>query len=116
MRLILCESNIPNLSWDFINDNIRWVVKFCGYREVGNHDIIDMLIDDDEVRDIDLCAVQPIELKPFFEPYYYAVDVLGRRDLFVIKDFYNEWVKDTSAFEPDAGFKSGLDYESGLIQ
>lgn len=46
-----------------------WVAKFQGWRKVGSYAEVNATVErnENELRDFDLCAVQPDILAPFFE-------------------------------------------------
>lgn len=94
--------NIP--SYKEIEENSVWVIKFdSGYRATGTYDEIQKLAknspDVDEYDTVSWMR-QPEELKPFYKAYEYALFRLNRTDLYLLKDFYDEWSKDPSKFEP----------------
>ena len=46
-------------------------------------------------------AGQPIEVRPFWLAYEYAIRTLERKDLVELEDFYEEWTNNPDAFDPD---------------
>lgn len=79
------------LTLDYIEKNALWIVRtIYGYRFKGTYAECDRFYEHnkDDVKDFDLCAVQPIELQEFFE----ALDKYP--GFITIKDFYNNiWNK-----------------------
>ena len=92
-----------NLSFEYINKNTLWVAKYeSGYRRVGNYSEIKELYKDDDIDEIDIVSWrgQPDELKEFYKDYEYA-NYYKKRNLYLIKDFYKEWIEDKSQFKPE---------------
>ena len=90
-------------SFDYIEKNTVWVAKFeHGHRITGTYDEISKYKDCEDLDEIDTVSWkgQPDSLKQFYKDYEYAFYQMGRTDLYFTKDFYNEWVKDPSKFEP----------------
>ena len=44
---------------------------------------------------------QPKDIQAFWKAYEYAKNTLKRQDLIKIDAFYDEWIKDSTQFEPD---------------
>lgn len=92
------------LDLDFINDNTIWVVKFNSHRITCQQKDLYKYENRDDVRDIDTACWegQPKELQEFYKDYEYALYTLNRHDLFIIKDFYDEWIKNPVQFKPNS--------------
>lgn len=65
------------LKLETIMNESLWVVKMIGWRKVGTYDEIKSLVDDEDCRDVDLCAKQPDHLKEFFDLYFEHCRVNG---------------------------------------
>ena len=92
------------LTLDYINENTLWVAKFeSGYRTTGTYDEVKQYYKRDDIDEIDIVywKHQPKELQEFYKAYEYAFSDLNRRDLYEIKDFYNEWIKNPKQFTPE---------------
>lgn len=92
------------LTLDYINENTLWIAKFeSGYRITDTYDKIKQYYSHDDIDEIDTVywKGQPKELQDFYKAYEYAFYDLNRQDLYEIKDFYNEWIKNPEQFAPD---------------
>ena len=91
------------LDYEYIKQNTKWVVKFNAGRITCSEKEIDAYKDRDDVRDIDIVSWQgqPKELQAFYKAYEHATYDLGRKDLFLIEDFYNVWKMDPNQFDEE---------------
>lgn len=91
------------LTLDYIEQNTLWVAKFRSHRKIDTYDKLKPFLNDEELRDIDTVywKEQPKELQEFYKAYEYALYDLRRHDLYKIKDFYEEWVKNPKQFTPE---------------
>lgn len=80
------------IDWDYITNNLQWVVKVPGYRFKGNLIECNKFYERniDEVKDFDLCAVQPPELEEFVNDYYKFESEYG---FISVPQFYKVWDK-----------------------
>ena len=91
------------LDYDYIVANTKYVARFTnGRRETGNAKEIKKYYNRSDVKDIDAVCWegQPKELQAFYKAYNRANYVLGL-DLFLVEDFYEEWIKDPKQFEAE---------------
>lgn len=91
------------LDYDYIMANTKMVVRFNnGRREVGTTKEVKKYCDRDDVRDIDsVCwEGQPKELQAFYKAYNRANYVLNL-NLFMVEDFYKEWIKNPKQFDAE---------------
>lgn len=94
------------LSWDYIKSETLWVVKWIsGGRTVKRGADINLFVqnnaNDIDEHDIITWKGQPKELQEFYKAYEYAIYVLNRKDLFFVKDFYDEWKENPDQFKED---------------
>lgn len=90
------------LDLDYIKSTTIWVVKLNAGRITCTEKDLYKYNDNKDVRDIDVVCWegQPKELQPFWKAYEYANREL-HKDLFLVDDFYKEWIKNPNQFEPD---------------
>lgn len=91
------------LDLEYILENTIHVARFMsGRRVTGTYNEVKKYYEDPELKDIDTVAWegQPKELQEFYKAYEYANDELGL-NLFLIEDFYKEWIKNPSQFIAD---------------
>ena len=88
------------LDYDYIMEHTKWVVKLNSGRIICTEKELSKYNDNPNVRDIDTVCWegQPKDLQPFYKAYYNAVYNQQRDDLFLLKDFYNEWSKNPDQF------------------
>lgn len=95
---------MSKLTLDYIEQHTLWVAKFNGgYRKVDTYDKLKPFLNNEELRDVDIVywKEQPKELQEFYKAYEYALYDLKRYELFEIKDFYEEWIKNPKQFTPE---------------
>ena len=75
-----------------IKNDTLWVARMTyGARFVGSYDDMKRYADDEECKDIDLCANQPEHLKEFYDAYFKYEREHG---FTLVNDFYkNVWAK-----------------------
>lgn len=61
-----------------------WIVKLDWGRVKGTYDEIKHYLDSDDLRDFDLCAVQPDHLKDFYDKYFLSDDYVS------VQEFYHK--------------------------
>ena len=89
------------LDLDYIKANTLWVIKYSSHRTTVKGSEISKYQNDEDVRDMDTVhwKHQPAELQEFWRAYEYAYYTLDRKDLFLVDDFYAEWIKNPSQFK-----------------
>ena len=99
------ENKMKNNSLDlnFIKTHTLWIAKyFDGHRDEIPADKVDKYTNNPDVKDVDtLCwEQQPESVRDFWRAYEYANYQMQRHDLFLVDDFYKEYIKDPKQFEP----------------
>lgn len=73
------------LSLETIMRDTLWVAKMTYGRRVGTYEELEWCLEEDELRDFDICAKQPEHLEVFYDLYF---EHCKRKGWTTVQEFY----------------------------